>query len=62
MSTEATAYAAARLLWPEAEAFEPARGGWTFRVGAGYASVTHDGWVSEHPQGTRKDAERFMGK
>lgn len=60
--TEDNAASIARALWPEAEGFEPARGGWTFRVSAGYASVTYDGRVAQYPQGTRSDAQRFMGK
>lgn len=60
MITEQTAMTKAREVWPEAEGFERARGGWTFRVGAGYASVADSGRVAEHPQGTRGYAVRFM--
>lgn len=51
---------AAAEVWPEAEGFERAPGGWTFRVGAGYASVTNSGEVATDPQGTRAHAIRFM--
>lgn len=50
----------AREVWPEAEGFERVPGGWTFRVGAGYASVADSGHVTRDPQGTRSDAKRFM--
>ncbi|MFE0389526.1 hypothetical protein ACFW1F_36510 [Streptomyces bungoensis] len=50
----------AREVWPEAEGFQQAPGGWTFRVGAGYASITRTGQVATDPQGTRSDAQRFM--
>jgi len=58
--TEAEVTDAARQVWPEAEGFEAIPGGWTFRVGAGYASVTNTGQVATDPQGTRRHAERFM--
>lgn len=51
---------AARQVWPEAEAFERIMGGWTFRCGGGYASVTSAGRVAEHPQGSRIRAAHFM--
>lgn len=51
--TEAEAIEKAREVWPEAEGFELTFGGWTFRVGAGYASVTTLGTVATDPQGTR---------
>lgn len=58
--TEAEAIEKAREVWPEAEGFELTFGGWTFRVGAGYASVTTLGTVATDPQGTRRHALRFM--
>lgn len=58
--TEAEAIEKAREVWPEAEGFELTFGGWTFRVGAGYASVTTLGTVARDPQGTRAHALRFM--
>lgn len=58
--SEETAIEAARAVWPEAEGFERVPGGWTFRVGAGYASVSDSGLVATDPQGTRGHARRFM--
>jgi hypothetical protein len=52
----------AREVWPEAEGFLPNTRGWTFRVGAGYASVTTAGVVARDPQGTRYDAVTYMGR
>ncbi|MYS19178.1 hypothetical protein GA0115240_105831 [Streptomyces sp. DvalAA-14] len=57
---EQTAIEAARKVWPEAEGFERAPDGWTFRCGAGYAAVADTGQVATDPQGTRSDARRFM--
>ncbi|MET8103005.1 hypothetical protein ABZV29_42420 [Streptomyces sp. NPDC005236] len=57
---EAEATEQAREVWPEAEGFERVPGGWTFRVGAGYASVTDSGRVATYPQGTRGHTQRFM--
>lgn len=50
----------ARGLWPEAEGFERCAGGWTFRVGGGYAYITDAGWVASEPEGTRRHAARRM--
>lgn len=58
--TEQEATALARGMWPEAEGFQRAAGGWTFRIGGGYASVSSRGRVATQPQGTRRQAERFM--
>lgn len=60
MISEEAAMEQARGLWPEAEGFERVPGGWTFRVGGGYASVTDAGRVATDPQGTRGHAKRFM--
>lgn len=58
---EAEAMERAQHIWAEAEGFLPVlSGGWTFRVGGGYASITETGRVAMEPQGTRSDAERFM--
>lgn len=57
---EDAAISAAREVWPEAEGFEPAPGGWTFRVGGGYAWVTNSGRVSHDPEGLRSHARRFL--
>jgi hypothetical protein len=58
--TEEAAMQEAREVWPEAEGFERVPGGWTFRVGAGYSSITDSGVAATDPQGTRKDAQRWM--
>ncbi|MFZ3562792.1 hypothetical protein [Streptomyces sp. BH055] len=55
---EAAAIERAREVWPEAEGFEPVPGGWTFRVGGGYAWITNAGRVAPDPEGTRSDALR----
>ncbi|WP_129286706.1 hypothetical protein [Streptomyces sp. GZWMJZ-114] len=60
MITEEEAVRAAREDWPEAEGFEKVQGGWTFRIGGGYCSVTDAGTVAPYPQGTRSDAHRWM--
>lgn len=60
--TEAEMMERAREVWPEAEGFLPNTRGWTFRVGAGYASITNGGVVARDPQGTRYDAVTFMGR
>ncbi len=57
---EESATTSAREVWPEAEGFERVPGGWTFRVGAGYASITDDGRVATSPQGLRSHAQKFM--
>ena len=62
ISTEEEAAVLAREVWPEAEGFLPCTRGWTFRVGAGYASVTRQGHVAKDPQGTRYDAVSYMGR
>lgn len=49
---------AARDVWPEAEGFEAAPGGWTFRVGSGYAWITNSGRVADNPEGLRIHAQR----
>lgn len=53
---ETEAIETAREEWPEAEGFERAAGGWTFRVGAGYAWMTSGGYVSLNPEGLRAHA------
>ncbi|MGW5336233.1 hypothetical protein [Streptomyces bauhiniae] len=58
--TEETAIETARQTWPEAEGFEPVRGGWTFRVGGGYAWITAAGRVASDPEGLRSHAQRRM--
>lgn len=60
--TEEAAMQEAREVWPEAEGFERVPGGWTFRVGAGYSSITDEGVAATYPQGTRREAQRFMGR
>jgi hypothetical protein len=50
----------AREIWPELEGFAPSPGGWTFRVGAGYAWMTYSGHVSADPEGTRSHARRRL--
>lgn len=59
---EDTATESARKVWPEAEGFVRVPGGWTFRVGAGYAWITDAGHVSENPQGTRRHAHIWMSR
>lgn len=59
---EAEVIKRAREVWPEAEGFERIPGGWIFRVGAGYASITESGRVATDPQGTRSHARRWMGE
>ncbi|GAA1265827.1 MULTISPECIES: hypothetical protein [Streptomyces] len=56
--TEETAIESARKVWPEAEGFEPAAGGWTFRVGGGYAWITDSGRVAADPEGLRSHARQ----
>ncbi|WP_327668127.1 MULTISPECIES: hypothetical protein [unclassified Streptomyces] len=55
---EVEAVERAQEVWPEAEAFEMVSGGWTFRVGGGYAWNTDAGRVASAPEGTRSDAVR----
>ncbi|WP_331731269.1 hypothetical protein [Kitasatospora sp. NBC_01300] len=55
---EESAIASARQVWPEAEGFERAPGGWTFRVGGGYAWITDAGQVATDPEGLRSHAGR----
>lgn len=57
---EEAAIESARGVWPEAEGFEPAPGGWTFRVGAGYAWMTDSGHVSADPEGLRSHARQRL--
>ncbi len=54
--TEEAAVESARGVWPEAEGFESAPGGWTFRVGGGYAWITDAGRVAVDPEGLRSHA------
>ncbi|MET7844383.1 hypothetical protein ABZT45_38565 [Streptomyces sp. NPDC005356] len=56
--TEDSAIESARGAWPEAEGFEPVRGGWTFRVGGGYAWITDSGRVAADPEGLRSHARQ----
>ncbi|MGW2456798.1 hypothetical protein ACWCTA_36545 [Streptomyces sp. NPDC001704] len=56
--TEETAIESARQVWPEAEGFELAPGGWTFRVGGGYAWITDAGRVASDPEGLRSHARQ----
>ncbi|MFI6449666.1 hypothetical protein [Kitasatospora sp. NPDC050543] len=55
---EEVAIESARQVWPEAEGFKPAPGGWTFRVGGGYAWITDSGQVATDPEGLRSHAAR----
>ncbi|MFJ8677313.1 hypothetical protein [Streptomyces sp. NPDC093589] len=55
---EEAAAASAREVWPEAEGFELAPGGWTFRVGGGYAWITNSGHVAVDPEGLRSHARQ----
>lgn len=50
----------AREVWPEAEGFERAPGGWTFRIGAGWTWLTDGGHVSPDPEGSRGHARRRL--
>lgn len=58
--SEESAIAKAREVWPEAEGFERAPEGWTFRVGAGYAWILDSGRVAQYPEGMRSLARRWM--
>ena len=49
-----------REVWPEAEGFESAPGGWTFRVGGGYAWIMNAGRMATYPEGLRSDARRKL--
>ena len=60
--TEDTAIEKARETWPEAEGFERVPGGWTFRVGGGYAWITLAGRVATDPEGIRSHARRRMAE
>lgn len=57
---EDAAIVRAQEVWPEAEGFESAPGGWTFRVGGGYAWVTNSGIVSSDPEGLRSHARQRL--
>jgi len=60
MMTEAEATERAREQWPEAEGFERAPLGWTFRVGGGYAWITFAGTLATDPEGLRSHARRHV--
>lgn len=55
---EEAAIESAREVWPEAEGFESSPGGWTFRVGGGYAWLTDSGRVASDPEQFRSHARR----
>ncbi|MFE4723115.1 hypothetical protein ACFRLW_43450 [Streptomyces sp. NPDC056728] len=55
---EEAAIERAREVWPEAEGFEPVHGGWTFRVGGGYAWITDAGRVAADLEGLRSHARQ----
>ncbi|WP_327575394.1 hypothetical protein [Streptomyces sp. NBC_00145] len=56
--TEEAAITGARNAWPEAEGFEPAPSGWTFRVGGGYAWITDTRRVAADPESLRSHAQQ----
>ncbi|MER8237486.1 hypothetical protein [Streptomyces sp. NPDC094049] len=58
--TEDQAAGLTREVWPEAEGFEQTVGGWTYRMGGGYAGVRDTGEVAEDPQGLRAHAQQWV--
>lgn len=58
--TEEAAVESARAVWSEAEGFEPAPGGLTFRVGGGHAWITNSGRVAADPEGLRSRARQHI--
>jgi hypothetical protein len=61
LSAYGAAIERAREVWPEAEGFARAPGGWTFRIGAGYGWMTDTGHVSADPEGSRSHARSALG-